>query len=88
MSNSPSQGRQADPLKIEFGIAASSQEASFMNATLTSLDNGQAISIALAPPKTLELSDKNAFRNSLEAMFAGFAEAGWTIEVQVGRDDN
>lgn len=88
MSNNPSQRRHANPLKVKFGIAASSQEASFMNATLTSLDNGQAISIALAPPKTLELSDKNAFRNSLEAMFAEFAAAGWTLEVQVGRDDN
>lgn len=88
MSDSPNKRRCPKAVKVKFGIKASSQEDSFMNATLTPLDNGQAIGIAVVPPKTLDLGDKIAFHHSLEAMFAEFAAAGWTIEVQVGRDDS
>jgi hypothetical protein len=88
MSITPTVGQPINKaVKIQFGIKGSDQESSFMNATLTSLESGQAISIALTPPPALDLSDKPAFRNSLKTMFAGFAAAGWTIEIQAGRDD-
>lgn len=80
-------GRQDGPVRFRFGVPASAQESSMMNATMTILENGHAISVALTPPKDLDVSDANVVRTTMSSVFRRFVDQGWTLEIAVGPND-
>lgn len=79
-------GPQDGPIRLSFGIPASEQESSFMNATLSGLDSGHAISIAITPPKDFP-TDPTVMRTMVNAAFRRLVDLGFGIEMQVGPDD-
>lgn len=80
-------GPQDGPIKLSFGIPASKQESSFMNATLSGLESGHAISIAVTPPRDFPASDPTVMRTMVNAAFRRLVDLGFEIEMQVGPDD-
>jgi len=79
----PSEG----PITFRFGVPASRQADEFQNATLTALDSGHAISVAMTPPKDMDVSDSDVVRTTMMSVFRRFVDAGWKLEVQIGPDD-
>lgn len=80
-------GPQDGPIVFRFGVPASEQESSFMNATLTTLASGHAISVALSPPADMDVSDAEVVKTTLRSIFRRFVDAGWKLEVEVGPED-
>jgi len=79
----PSKG----PITFRFGVPSSIQADTFQNATLTNLDSGHAISVAMTPPKEMDVSDNEVVRVTMMSIFRRFVDAGWTLQVQVGPND-
>jgi hypothetical protein len=80
-------GPQDRPISFRFGVPASSQESSMMNATMTLLEGGHAISVSLSPPKDMDVSDANVVRTTLSSVFRRIVDQGWKLEVSVGPND-
>lgn len=80
-------GPSFGPLQIEYGIPASSQMDTFQNATITTLNSGHAISIALTPPADLDVSNREVLETMLKSIARRFIDTGWKIEMKIGPDD-
>lgn len=80
-------GPQDGPIKLKFGIPASRQASSFVNATLTGLGTGHAISIAVYPPKDFPAHNPEVLRTMVNAAFRRLVDVGFTVEMQIGPDD-
>lgn len=80
-------GPQDGPIKLTFGIPASHQESSFMNATLSGLKSGHAISIAVTPPEDFPAHNPEVLRTMVNAAFRRLVDVGFTVEMQIGPDD-
>lgn len=80
-------GPQDGPIKLTFGIPASHQESSFMNATLSGLKSGHAISIAVTPPDDFPAHNPEVLRTMVNAAFRRLVDVGFTVEMQIGPDD-
>jgi hypothetical protein len=80
-------GPVSGPFQLRFGIPASAQESSFANATLTSLDSGHAISIALTPPRDYVVRDPEVVRSMMKGVLRRLVDTGWSVDIQIGPDD-
>lgn len=78
---------QGRSLIISHNISSKEQEGSFMNSTITTLDEGAVISIALSPPHSLSVRDAAQVNSRIREALASALAAGWTAEIQIGRDD-
>lgn len=67
-------------LTVDLNVPASEQESSFMNAALTTLDDGSVISIAIFAPAGYTCDD-------VVQELRGLAGAGWTVRIQHGPED-
>jgi hypothetical protein len=75
-------------LQIETGVGSSKQESTFMNATLSGLASGLAISIAVTPPDHLQDMSEEELVAALREELLPLAQIGYLIEVQIGPDDD
>lgn len=80
-------GPQGGPISYRFGVPASEQEGSFMNATLSGLKSGHAISIAVTPPEDFPAHDPEVMKTMLSSAMRRMVDLGFKVEVQVGPDD-
>jgi hypothetical protein len=74
-------------LQIETGISSSRQESTFMNATLSGLASGLAVSIAVTPPDHLQDMPEDELVAALREEFLPLAQIGYLVEIQIGADD-
>lgn len=72
-------------LNIKTGISGDRQESSFMNATLTVLNN-IAVSIAITPPD-IGFETQGELAAWLREELAPLAQGGWHVEVEIGPDE-
>lgn len=79
-------GPKEGPLVTRFGIGSHDQVTSFQNATLTGLDSGHAMSVALTPPSDFPAGHPTIARGLLEAAFRKLVDLGWKIEIEIGPD--
>lgn len=80
-------------VEVKTGVSAASQESSFMNSTMQTLDDGSTMSLAVHLPtdwaqrRGIEAGDADALAKALEAIFATALDEGCEIECQIGGDD-
>lgn len=73
-------------IKITTGISGDEQESSFMNATLNTLENNLAFSVAVHAPNGSKFASQKEIEAKLREDFKDLVDKGWDIEVQIGVD--
>lgn len=71
-------------LVITTGISGEEQESSFMNATINTVGNNLAFSIAIHAPESASFSTEEDIVAKVRKDFQPLVDCGWNIEIQVG----
>ncbi|KZX57758.1 hypothetical protein A3709_19235 [Halioglobus sp. HI00S01] len=69
---------------VATSITGDEQMSEFMNASLSVLDDGTALSIAVRPPEGFSAETDAELVAKIKAAFHGLSAQGWAVEVQAG----